>query len=72
MLILNIILTLFAVVFAADYFRAFFRSNAGAITGGLCRPCFNLFYPHLGMKSGALVWLAEFGIILAAVALWFI
>jgi hypothetical protein len=72
MLILNIILTLFAVVFAADYFRAFFRSNAGAITGGLCRPCFGLFYPHLKMLQGFLVWLLEFAVILAGAAIWFI
>lgn len=72
MLTLNIVLTVLAVIFAADYIHAFFRGNAGAITGGLCRPCFGLFYPHLGMKSGALLWLAEFGLILVAVILWFI
>lgn len=72
MIILNIILTILAVIFAADYIYTFFRGNAGAITGGLCRPCFGLFYPLLGMKSGALVWLAEFGLIIVAVILWFI
>lgn len=72
MVTLNIVLTVFAIIFVLDYYHAFFRSNAGGITGGLCRPCFSLFYPKLGMKSGALVWLAEFLVILVAVVLWFI
>lgn len=68
---LEIIFTIISVVFILDYYLAFFRSNCCGITEGLCKPCFGIFYPHLGMKTGALVWLAEFTFILITVWLWF-
>ena len=72
MLTIKIVLSIFAVIFAADYILAFFRANAGAIATGLCRPCFGLFYPHLKMLQGFLVWLLEFAVILAGAAIWVI
>jgi hypothetical protein len=72
MLLFKLTLSILSVLFIADYCLAFIGGNAGTFTGGLCRPCFSLFYPHLSMKSGAIVWLAEFAVILLGVLIWFI
>ena len=34
-------------------------AGASGITNGLCRPLFGIFYPHLSMFAGLLVWMFE-------------
>lgn len=72
MLTIKVIMYILSGVFVLDYYLAFGDANAGGVTSGLCRPCFSLFYPKLGMKTGALIWLLEYSFILFTIFIWLV
>jgi hypothetical protein len=61
MLAVSVVLAVVAVVILVDVLRFLFSAKGGAsgITNGLCRPLFGIFYPHLSMFAGLLVWMFE-------------
>ena len=72
MLVVFVVLAVVAVVFLVDVLRFLFSAKGGAsgITNGLCRPLFGIFYPHLSMFAGLLVWMFEIIWVAVTAMLW--
>lgn len=71
MIIIKVILSVFAVIFLVDIiFNLFGGSRASDITNALCSPLFGIFYPHISMITGLLIWLIEFAFVVSCVWAW--